>query len=71
MAAKKPTPKKPTVKPLTGKKTPMPKIITKAPPKKTPMPKKPAMPTKRPMVGNDKEFNKKYGSKSWNNGYTN
>ena len=31
---------------------------------------KPAEP-KRPMVGNDKEFNKKYGSKSWNNGYTN
>jgi hypothetical protein len=31
----------------------------------------PAMPTKRPMVGNDAAFNKKYGSKSWNNGYTN
>ena len=31
-----------------------------------------ATPTpKRPMVGNDKEFNKKYGNKSWNNGYTN
>ena len=26
---------------------------------------------KRPMVGNDAAFNKKYGSKSWNNGYTN
>ena len=25
----------------------------------------------RPAVGNDKEFAKKYGSKSWNNGYTN
>jgi hypothetical protein len=31
----------------------------------------PAMPTKRPMVGNDKAFNKMYGSKSHNNGYTN
>ena len=31
----------------------------------------PIMPTKRPMVGNDKEFNKMYGSKSHNNGYTN
>lgn len=26
---------------------------------------------KRPMVGNDAAFNKKYGNKSWNNGYTN
>jgi hypothetical protein len=25
----------------------------------------------RPMVGNDKAMAKKYGSKSWNNGYTN
>jgi len=31
----------------------------------------PAMPTKRPMVGNDAAFNKKYGNKSHNNGYTN
>jgi len=26
---------------------------------------------KRPMVGTDKAAAKKYGSKSWNNGYTN
>jgi len=26
---------------------------------------------KRPMVGTDKPAAKKYGSKSWNNGYTN
>jgi hypothetical protein len=32
---------------------------------------KPSSTPKRPMVGNDKDFNKKYGSKSWNNGYTN
>ena len=38
-----------------------------------PTPRKKSMdiPASRPMVGNDKEFNKKYGSKSWNNGYTN
>jgi hypothetical protein len=31
----------------------------------------PIMPTKRPMVGNDAVMNKKYGSSSYNNGYTN
>jgi hypothetical protein len=31
----------------------------------------PAMPTKRPAVGADKSAQKKYGSSSWNNGYTN
>jgi hypothetical protein len=31
----------------------------------------PAMPTKRPMVGNDAANKKKYGSASHNNGYTN
>jgi hypothetical protein len=35
------------------------------------VPKPPAMPTKRPMVGNDKAMNTKYGSASHNNGYTN
>lgn len=39
-----------------------------AKPKATP---KPAMPTKRPAVGADKAAQKKYGSSSWNNGYTN
>ena len=40
----------------------------------TPKPKtpaKPAMPTKRPAVGADKSAQKKYGSSSWNNGFTN
>jgi hypothetical protein len=40
----------------------------------TPKPKtpaKPAMPTKRPAVGTDKDAQKKYGSSSWNNGRTN
>jgi len=39
----------------------------------TPKPKpKPAMPTKpKPAVGTDKDAKKKYGSSSWNNGYTN
>lgn len=32
---------------------------------------KPSMPTKRPAVGADKDAKKKYGSSSWNNGYTN
>ena len=31
----------------------------------------PIMPTKRPIVGNDAAMNKKYGSASHNNGYTN
>ena len=31
----------------------------------------PAMPTKRPMAGNDAAFNRKYGSASHNNGMTN
>jgi hypothetical protein len=57
--------KKPTLKdqlkPLNESK---PKATLTAKPKATPTPK-------RPMVGNDKEFNKKYGNKSWNNGYTN
>jgi len=39
-----------------------------ATPKATPLPPQGA---KRPMVGNDKAFAKKYGNKSWNNGYTN
>lgn len=43
------------------------KPVTPAP--KTPA--KPAMPTKRPAVGADKSAQKKYGSSSWNNGYTN
>lgn len=30
-----------------------------------------SMPSKRPAVGADKAAAKKYGSKSWNNGYTN
>ena len=33
--------------------------------------KAPAMPTKRPAVGADKSAKKKYGSSSWNNGFTN
>ena len=34
--------------------------------------KTPAMPTKpKPAVGTDKDAKKKYGSSSWNNGYTN
>lgn len=52
------------------RKSPM--VQPAAKPKATPTatPKKPVEP-KRPMVGNDKDFNKKYGDKSWNNGYTN
>ena len=41
--------------------------VTTVTPKKNFM----GMPEKRPMVGNDKEMNKKYGSRSHNNGYTN
>ena len=41
--------------------------VTETTPKKNSM----GMPADRPMVGNDKEMHKKYGSKSWNNGYTN
>lgn len=44
-------------------KKPTPKPSAKAP-AKTPTPK-------RPAVGYDKAMQKKYGSKSWNNGYTN
>jgi len=64
----KPTSRKPT----TRRKTSVP------PAKKTPIgTAKPMTPAerqakaKRPMIGNDKAANKKYGSKSNNNGYTN
>ena len=62
-----PTPgiKTPTVRKSSGAQ---PAATAKATPSATY--KKPAEP-KRPMVGNDKAFNKKYGNKSWNNGYTN
>ena len=43
------------------------KPVAPAPKKTT----KPAMPTKRPAVGTDADAKKKYGSSSWNNGYTN
>ena len=66
--AMKPT----TPKPTTRRKTSVP------PAKKTPLgTAKPMTPAqrqgmaKRPMIGADKSANKKYGSKSNNNGYTN
>ena len=47
------------------------KPVVKATPTSKPKPK-PAMPTKpKPAVGTDKDAKKKYGSSSWNNGYTN
>ena len=40
--------------------------------KPTTKPKTPTMPKKeKPAVGADKAAKKKYGSSSWNNGYTN
>ena len=53
-------------KTMAAKKPVVKKVVAKKP-----VAKKPTMPPKRPMVGDDKAFNKKYGSKSWNNGYTN
>ena len=58
--------KKPTLKDQLKPISEKPKATPSAKPKPTPTPT-----PKRPMVGNDKEFNKKYGDKSWNNGYTN
>jgi hypothetical protein len=52
-----------TLKPKASTKELMPKITKTAKPK--------VLEPKRPMVGNDKAFAKKYGSKSHNNGYTN
>ena len=43
-----------------------------APKPKAKTTKAPAMPTKpKPAIGADKAARKKYGSSSWNNGYTN
>ena len=64
----KPTGRKPT----TRRKTSVP--AAKKTPLGTPKPMTPAQRqgmAKRPMIGNDKAANKKYGSKSNNNGYTN
>jgi len=55
-APTKPAPKKPALKPITTMPV---------------KPKAPAMPTKRPAVGADKSARKRYGSASYNNGYTN
>jgi hypothetical protein len=61
MAPKKPVAKAPAKTPVKNT-TPMPKKTTKAP----------AMPKgQKPAVGADKAAKKKYGSSSWNNGYTN
>jgi len=62
--------KKPVVKatpaPVKPAAKPAPKPAAKAPAKG------PTMPTKqKPAVGADKSAQKKYGSSSWNNGYTN
>lgn len=75
----KPTGRKPTLRRPTsvtpGKKIPLGSLT---PGKKIPIPNaKPLTPAqrqsraKRPMIGADKSANKKYGSKSNNNGYTN
>ena len=58
-------PKKPV-----AKATPTPAVKPAAKPAAK-VTKAPAMPTKRPAVGADKSAKKKYGSSSWNNGFTN
>lgn len=50
---------------ITPKPTMKAKPVAKVTAKAAPMPKK------RPAVGADKAMAKKYGKKSWNNGYTN